>query len=60
MPIEKMLIHGENKANYVEFAGSSKDPKTHFTWLNKFAHVPFREISAEGYGAEVSQSARVS
>jgi hypothetical protein len=53
--VEKMVIHGTNKANYVGFAGSGSDPKKHFTWLNKFAHIPFSEISREGFGAEVTQ-----
>ncbi|CAF0729199.1 unnamed protein product [Adineta steineri] len=53
--VDKMLIHGKNKANYVGFAGSNTDPKTHFTWLNKFAYIPFHEISREGFGNEVTQ-----
>ncbi|CAF4619187.1 unnamed protein product, partial [Rotaria socialis] len=55
LPVETMLIHGENKANYVGFAGSTTDPKSHFTWLNKFADIPFEEISREGFGSEVVQ-----
>ena len=53
--IESMVIHGKNKANYVGFASSNKDPKEHFTWLNQFAHIPFHEISRDGFGEEVSQ-----
>ncbi|CAF0995371.1 unnamed protein product [Adineta steineri] len=55
MPIETMLIRGKNKANYVGMVGSTKEPKSHFTWLNKFAPIPFYEISREGFGAEVNQ-----
>ncbi|CAM4895626.1 unnamed protein product [Rotaria socialis] len=55
LPVETMLIHGENKANYVDFAGSTTDLKSHFTWLNKFADIPFEEISREGFGSEVVQ-----
>ena len=52
---DAMLIHGDKKANYVGFAGSTVDPKMHFAWLNKFAHIPFEEISREGFGCEVVQ-----
>lgn len=55
LPVETMLIHNEKKANYVGFSGANTDPKTHFKWLNKFAHIPFQEISCEGFGSEVVQ-----
>ena len=55
VPVESMVIHGKDKANYVGFAGTNKDPKEHFTWLNQFAHLPFHEISRDGFGEEVKQ-----
>ena len=54
-PVETMLIHGKNKANYAAFAGSKTSPKDHFTWLNSFARLPFDEISRDGFGPEVVQ-----
>ena len=58
-PVDSMLIHGKNKACYIGFPHiDGKDgpcPKDQFNFVNKFAKIPFEEISREGFGPEVNQ-----
>ena len=50
-PIQSMILHGKNKANYINF--KNYDERERFVWLNEYGTFPFKEYSCGGFGSEV-------